>query len=341
MTHFRKDKTHSLPRRLAVLLLCLLLALSLAGCSFSFSREGIQRTVRGISEFFFGDDTEETGGEATYNVYPRGGKIADLKTEDLRGTGTAGLLKDDVILIGIYVDDPEDPWTPKDLALVKKNMNIATAWLEEQAEANDIPLDIHFAEENTIFTLRDPKFSEDSTQDSSLTFNEQAAHYLSNLDVSDICEKYGTDNVGYLFFLHEDYGAYTWPFIPTAFSLDKYYYHEFCCLFLYDGTGTRSYDNPATYAHEILHLYGASDLYQPNIAEGITPELVKYVESSYPNEIMYYTYEWDNTSNYEAITKMMSPFTLYFIGWKEDKKILKKWPGIKREEKGVFPAGLK
>ena len=271
------------------------------------------------------------------NNYESVTPFMDVEPGGYRAQGSALELRGDAILIGVFVDTPKDPWKEKDLAHVSRNMDIACAWLEEQAKEHDVDLDIHYGEPNTTYHIRSDALSKDSTDTEAVfAFNKEVAHFLYNLDTKAIREKYGTDNVGFLLFLHEDYGAYTWPYVPTGAGLDRYYYNEFCCLFLYDGIGVRSYENPATYAHEILHLYGASDLYETNDKEGITQDLMQYVQTEYPHEIMYYTYEDDDTSNYDEITKMMSPFTLYFIGWDDGEEILKDWPKIKRKTPGAF-----
>jgi hypothetical protein len=92
----------------------------------------------------------------------------------------------------------------------------------------------------------------------------------------------------------------------------------------------------STYAHEILHLFGACDLYEENKTDHISQELADYIADNYPHEIMYYTYEDDDTSNFDEITKEMSPVTLYFLDWGDGGAEIKQFPEIKRKYPCTF-----
>lgn len=323
-------------KKLAVILVCFMMSFTLSGCAVTSS--DVPELLRSI--FLYGEvpisgPVEEVTGNVGDDglehstIYPSDGGLSELDVSTMRPQGSAQYLKGDVILIGVYVEDSADQWTDQDIDLVQSNMSIAVDWLEEQAEDNGIDLTIHFGEDNSIFECRS-SILEDNTD------TQNAARYLNNLDIDWLKEKYNTDNVGYLLFIHEDEGSYTWPYTRSGGTIDRYYYNEFCSLFLYDGTGTACYDNPATYAHEIMHLFGAEDLYTATVSDGVTQEVVDYVAENYPDEIMYYTYEDDNTSNYQEITKMMSPFTLYYLGWNDETEFLKNWPSIDRTNTASF-----
>lgn len=57
------------------------------------------------------------------------------------------------------------------------------------------------------------------------------------------------------------------------------------------------------YAHEILHLFGAADLYVGSRDTFVTQPLAQYVLNTWPDAIMYYTYNSDNGISYEHIEK--------------------------------------
>jgi hypothetical protein len=65
-------------------------------------------------------------------------------------------------------------------------------------------------------------------------------------------------------------------------------------------------------------------------------ELADYIADNYPHEIMYYTYEDDDTSNFDEITKEMSPVTLYFLDWGDGGAEIKQFPEIKRKYPCAF-----
>lgn len=105
-----------------------------------------------------------------------------------------------------------------------------------------------------------------------------------------------------------------------------------CTIFLEDSSSYGSYENPATYAHEILHLYGALDLY-----EGASPEDVnEYVTETYPYEIMLSTYNETLIPNEYGEVKMISPITAYMLNWVEEVEELTLFPEMEREEGACF-----
>ncbi|MDR9824751.1 hypothetical protein RCJ22_03915, partial [Vibrio sp. FNV 38] len=108
------------------------------------------------------------------NNYKTNEPFEGLSTADFRVQGSAKELRGDVILIGVYVETPKDPWKKKDVDRVEKNMEIAARWLEDQAAANGVDLTIHFGEPNTIFHIRDDIISKDATNDKIIfTFNKE------------------------------------------------------------------------------------------------------------------------------------------------------------------------
>ena len=80
------------------------------------------------------------------------------------------------------------------------------------------------------------------------------------------------------------------------------FYHEYSCLYRYDVyAGEGESESPATYAHEILHLFGAPDLYEGSSDDFVDDALIAYVEETYPDEIMNSTYNDDGTSSFDSV----------------------------------------
>ena len=103
-------------------------------------------------------------------------------------------------------------------------------------------------------------------------------------------EKYETDSIAFLFFMDLAGRSYAMPYY--AGDTD---YCEFDVIYLYDGSLRRKYESVPVYAHELLHLFGAVDLYEAYAEDGVTDALVKYVAQTYPRELMYDTYEPDGS----------------------------------------------
>ena len=119
----------------------------------------------------------------------------------------------------------------------------------------------------------------------------------------------------------------------------EYYLTEFSCLYLYDvyeDPGT--FEGPAVYAHEILHLFGASDLYEDSSDVYVTPELTGYVARQWPDAIMYYTYNDDNSISYDHIEKTICPLTAYRLGLCDTFPGIERFPGAAADPPGTYSA---
>ncbi len=251
--------------------------------------------------------------------------------------GSARFLQDNVVLVSIYLIDGSHGFSGEEIAYTKRALDLAAGWLETKAEEHGVPLNVICNETDLTFRYSAPGMLKESRKDISFTYNSTIGDYLYHFDLQSIKEKYKTDSVGFVVFLPGEGTSFAYPYTATGSAKwDAVGYYEFANLYMYDESAPDEYENPATYAHEILHLFGACDLYEENEADHISLALSDYVADTYPDEIMYYTYEDDNTSNYETITKDMSPVTLYFIGWGDGGGEIRKFPEIKRKYPCAF-----
>ena len=60
--------------------------------------------------------------------------------------------------------------------------------------------------------------------------------------------------------------------------------------------------------------FGAADLYVGSRDAFVTQPLAQYVLNTWPDAIMYYTYNSDNGISYEHIEKTLCPLTAYRLG---------------------------
>ena len=111
------------------------------------------------------------------------------------------------------------------------------------------------------------------------------------------------------------------------------------CLYKTDAYTDGEAESPATYAHEILHLFGAPDLYEGSSDPYVDEALVSYVADTYPGDIMLSTYEDDGSSRFDAITKEISPLTAYCLGLADTCPELAQFPLLTDMTPGVFSYG--
>lgn len=251
--------------------------------------------------------------------------------------GSAKFLEGNVVLVSIYVIDGQADYSEKELAYTRDALDMAAGWMESQAAKNDVDLNVICNQPELTFRWQADGLLKEAQKDVSYTYSDDVGSYLYHFDLAALREKYDTESIGFVVFLPGEGTSFAYPYTATGnVKWDAVSYYEFSNLFLYDESAPDEYENPATYAHEILHLFGACDLYEENKTDHISQELSDYITDNYPDEIMYYTYEADDTSNFEEITKDMSPVTLYFIGWGDGGAEIKQFPEIKRKYPCAF-----
>lgn len=251
--------------------------------------------------------------------------------------GSAKVLEGNVVLVSVYLIDGSNDYTKEELSYTRKALDMASEWLEGKAKEHGVSLKIIRNDTDLTFRYRADGMLRESQKEISFTYTDTIGDYLAHFDLSVIMAEYDADSVGFVIFLPGEGTSFAYPYTATGNAKwDAIGYYEFSNLFLYDESAPDEYENPATYAHEIMHLFGACDLYEENKTDNISQELSDYVADTYPDEIMYYTYEDDDTSNFEEITKDMSPVTLYFIGWGDGGEEIRKFPEITRKYPCAF-----
>ena len=67
---------------------------------------------------------------------------------------------------------------------------------------------------------------------------------------------------------------------------------------------------PAVFAHEMLHCFGAYDLYETDSGSPITQKYVDHLMSNHPNDLMNHCF----FSDYDLITNVFSNVDAYYVG---------------------------
>ena len=93
------------------------------------------------------------------------------------------------------------------------------------------------------------------------------------------------------------------------------YPYEMCYIYMFCDNEEES---PASIAHEILHLFGAPDLYSADTDGdnyGVPQELVDELERTQSNDIMYTTYDAKkDIAYYDKITNDFTEVDAYYVG---------------------------
>ena len=252
--------------------------------------------------------------------------------------GSCGLLAWPSVLYSIYLQDDANPWTEEALAQTRQNLAVAVDWITQQAQTYNAQPKIYCdTGENNLSTFAAYKagLTEDTT--TGTTFYNDVDTLTAQVDVEFIQQQYGTASIGYLIFLPVEGASYS---ILHYLEDGGNYLNEFSCLYLYDSyAGEKTYNSPTVYAHEILHLFGAPDLYEGSSDPYVDEALVSYVADTYPGDIMLSTYEDDGSSRFDAITKEISPLTAYCLGLTDTCPELAQFPLLADMTPGLFSYG--
>lgn len=255
--------------------------------------------------------------------------------------GSAGLLTEPTVLVSVYLNDAAGGhvWTEEAKAKTRQYLATAVQWLNEQAETYDKTLTLYYDDgtaNNPLCRSYAPRAAIRGGRNSSESdaFLSEMDAVSATLDTAALRQMYGTDRIAFLYFLPVSGASFT--MVHYADDGDAYYY-EYSCLYRYDiYAEDGESESPATYAHEILHLFGAPDLYEGSTDDFVDDELTAYVAETYPQEIMYSTYNGDGTSSYDKVDKIISPLTAYCLGLADTCPELERFPKLADLTPGTF-----
>ncbi|MBQ9065340.1 MAG: hypothetical protein IJ123_07840 [Blautia sp.] len=237
------------------------------------------------------------------------------------GLGSAQELDGNIVLVSIFLSDDQNSWDfydPQDVDTRNECLDylgISTDWISESAQTWG-------AEPHFIYNWsEDPQLYYEAKIIASVTaYGDDPTGEVSDfidqhVNTEELLDRYEADSIVFVAFvntpLHKQYPSYTIPYDDKALSTFEVSYILTGC------NGVK--ENPATYAHEILHSFGAPDLYRagnPAFNYNIDERFTEYCETNYPNDIMLINYDVDTKeSYYDHISNEISQITAYYIGW--------------------------
>ncbi len=262
------------------------------GSSFTYSFVREDKHWRTSSCFFF-DRLEESL------------KPGEIKGQSGRGEGSAKSLNGNCFVLNVFIDEKQSSWNNGKIETVLGYMEQAASFLESEGRRYGAQLSVT---------------SSDRTQSAYLITSTKIPS-----DMSDFCwvemlfssTVYGTlENYAKSFFKAEEYD--NWCVMlhiaksgrSYALSCDsdysdyRVYYAERAVMY-YSEDPTYQYRSVVgTYAHEMLHLFGASDLY----GDGITEDALQMLKHFFPNAIMH-------TVSNDLGMQGICPYNAYRVGW--------------------------
>lgn len=255
--------------------------------------------------------------------------VEDLSSPER--TGSAGELEGRSVLISVFVDTG-DGWTEQNRQRSRDAVTDACEYIEEQAASYGVFAElVHGGEDPALEFEMDWPDQEPVPKGSDCGQYDLFQSWIQQQLPADLEEQYGTDSVGYLFLVPEEGISSTYVHYVEERGRNL---EEICVIFLW---AQGLYECPAVYAHEILHLFGAADLYESS--NDVSEEVTSYIRDTAPQELMYTTYLPDGTVDYGMDRWEISELTAYFLGWQDTAPELERFPELKRAFPGCFSLG--
>ena len=265
-------------KRIFSAFLAFIIALSLVSCT---SRETPQTS-------------SEASDDGTY-IYP----VKDTSMS----VGTAGKLEGRCLAASVFISRDGAGWTGECIKHTLDKLEDAAAFLEKEAALYGVNLDIVTDTYQTagIFAYGLDDTSLRNFAWTNAVFDPSVQGGIDGY----VNGKYDTESFdSYLVVFHviADERSYAVD-CDTAYSDCKDYETERCVVFHTHDEDYEYADTPYTYAHELLHLFGAEDLYFPVITE----ENEAAFKALFPNDMMC------GGNDIELLS--VSPYTAWRIGW--------------------------
>lgn len=222
-------------------------------------------------------------------------------------TGSCYDMEKDICYYVVFLDDRESKWNENEKSIFTENkLSVSLDYLSNKASEYSVSL----CKEYKIYPADDTALTFDGIVESDVVENGSQEDILNQISLStgysspekmdsEIKKELDVKQIAYLFVLNKDGRSYKYSYVTEDSKKI-----EFCVFFddaiSFDGNTCRS-----TIAHELLHLFGAEDFYDPY---GEMPQRQKLAEELYPNDIMFSLKDDVNDAQ-------IGSFTAYTVGW--------------------------
>lgn len=245
--------------------------------------------------------------------------------------GSAKELKGNIAIISVFVNDNLTGWdfeNSKDSeteGLIYNDLKIATEYLEKVAKDYGSDMDmIYDWVEHPELGYEITVNAQYNTIDSSYGEMDNILWdaIASNIDTPAVLEKTNCSQAVYMLYFNT-------PSSNTITSCTRSYYegmpypYELCYMFM---NCEGDMEPPACFAHEILHTFGAVDIYQASGYDAMTQEYSDYAANAGTNDIMRIC-EDPKTGEYvyDSIKNEVTDVTAYYVGLTDYSQTVDEW----------------
>jgi hypothetical protein len=302
----------------------------------SSSQSGNVQTTTKVS----GNDEIEHDGDSSKqdaldNPSSKGGnKSGDQNKQDSEareteraGQGSAVFPEGNVVIVSIVADDYNNKWgdSKGDTELLERGqyyLEYACDWLSSQAKRWGHELNFIYEFDEAKGLCYRGYLETDMTNYMDYDVDSEVFDFIDeNVNAEEIKSKYETENIIYILFLNTDSTNMTTSYTRNYYDgMSRDY--EYCAMLM----NCEGYEEtPSAFAHEMLHTFGAPDLYYAGMSN-ITQEYIDQIKDSGLNDIMRITSD-PNTYQYvyDDITNEITDITAYYVGLTDHSDTVTEW----------------
>ncbi len=207
------------------------------------------------------------------------------------------------VVVLLFADDEESVWTKEEIvSFTNDGVMPALGFLKREAERWNVELDFQVESYSSALTGYNLSYAGIMPTDANEAIKVKIIEHMAgdlgfnsawNL-YSYMQSQYPTQDIIFLTVFNKEGRSFASQLISVGYNRHV----EYCVLYNEDSRYLAY-----TVAHEILHLFGAEDLY----AENATEEIEEITKKEFPNDIMWtYLDHWEN---------QVEAFTAYAVGW--------------------------
>jgi hypothetical protein len=241
--------------------------------------------------------------------------ISYSQNNDRWVAGSSKQLKGKVINYILFISTPEKVWTDNLKSDFLLKLEKANAWIEDQASKYEVTLEIHNVSEQTDIIL-------DSIEQGKGSGNERvdwASYLLNTIGISNPAKKarklkkrFNASNIQLVIVASSNGRPYSMRY-AKGMKKRKYFFESLILYPNYNNGAPIPID--AVFSHELLHLYGAWDLYSTYAQ---TDDRQSMASELYPNDIMHRV-------DHNIYSLEIDSLTAYLIGWSKEKPEIFEW----------------
>ncbi len=232
--------------------------------------------------------------------------------------GNSGRLQGTTIVVSIFTKDQTTSWTnsrsdKKSIEAILNKLSTATVFLSKSAASYGKTLTFAYDWEKYKDLRYEATFTENLITSGGETYDLQSEWIKKNINSQALKNKYKADNILYMFYINTDFKNPHKPWTITHNTCSK-------CLVEFSNIYYRyeSIAAPAgTIAHEMLHQFGAPDLYVSN--EYIPQTYVEYLEKNGTKDIMFFI------NKGTSIESKFTDLDAYYVGIGSRPRVADEW----------------